>query len=332
VTTVDRDDAGGEELILGFLAEAGDEFTSGETLRNKLGLSSASVFRSIESLRDKGYRVETSPRGYRLVEIPDRLTELEIGPLLSTHDFGRTILHLDRCTSTSDVATQLAEEGALHGEVVIAESQTAGRGRRGRAWVSPPGKNLYLSVILRPEFPPHRAPELTFVAAVAVAETLGEANVPARVKWPNDLEIDGRKVAGILTELQAGPDQVRSVVVGIGVNLNVGEEDLPAELRPIATSARIVRGSPVPRALFTAALLTRLEEWYDRHAEDGFEVITARWRELTSTLGEAVRVRLGDREIRGIAQDIDETGALLVANGSEVERVVAGDVELLRRD
>ena len=200
--------------------------------------------------------------------------------------------------------------------------------------ISPPGKNLYLSVILRPELPPHRAPELTFVAAVADRRPRpsGRPTSPPGSSGPTTSRIDRRKVAGILTELQAGPDQVRSVVVGIGVNLNVGEEDLPAELRPIATSARIVRGSPVPRALFTAALLTRLEEWYDRHAEDGFEVITARWRELTSTLGEAVRVRLGDREIRGIAQDIDETGALLVANGSEVERVVAGDVELLRRD
>lgn len=320
-----------EELILGFLAEAGDEFTSGEVLSNKLGLSRTAVWKNVESLRHKGYKIEAIPaRGYRLVEIPDRLTELELAPLLSTHDFGRTLHHEEEVGSTSDVAHRLAMEGAEHGETVIAEHQTAGRGRRGRTWISPPGRNLYLSIVLRPDLPPHRAPELTFVAAVAVAETLGEAQVPARIKWPNDLELEGKKLAGILTELYAEPDRINAVILGIGVNLNLEERDLPSELRPIATSARIVRGEPVPRALFTAALLSRLEQWYDRHAEEGFEPICSRWRELTSTLDRAVRVKTGGREFEGIAQDVDDTGALLVAVGDELERVVAGDVELLR--
>jgi BirA family biotin operon repressor/biotin-[acetyl-CoA-carboxylase] ligase len=325
------DEPSSEELILGFLAEAGEEFTSGEALSNKLGLSRAAVWKNVESLRHKGYVIEAvSAKGYRLVEIPDRLTALELLPLLSTHDFGRTLHHEEEVGSTSDVAHRLSLEGAEHGETVIAEHQTAGRGRRGRTWVSPPGKNLYLSIILRPELPPQRAPELTFVAALAVAETLAEANVPARIKWPNDLEVEGKKIAGILTELHAEPDRVHAVIVGIGVNLNLEEKDLPPELRPIATSARIVRGAPVPRALFTAALLARLEHWYDRHAEEGFEPICDRWRELTSTLDRAVRVKTGGREFEGIAQDVDESGALMVAVGDTLERVVAGDVEMVR--
>jgi len=320
-----------EELILAFLAEAGDAFTSGEAISNKLGLSRTAVWKNVESLRHKGYVIEALPaKGYRLTEIPDRLTELELEPLLSTHDFGRTLHHHAELASTNDLAHRLALEGALHGETVVAEHQTAGRGRRGRTWVSPPGKNLYLSVVLRPELPPQRAPELTFVAAVAVAEALGDANVPARIKWPNDVEVGGKKLAGILTELHAEPDRVSAVILGIGVNLNLAAEDLPAELRSTATSARIVRGEPVPRALFAAALLGKLEQWYDRHAEQGFEPICDRWRELTSTLDREVRVRTGGRELVGRAQDVDDSGALLVAVGDSLERVVAGDVEMLR--
>ncbi|MBS2030708.1 MAG: biotin--[acetyl-CoA-carboxylase] ligase [Deltaproteobacteria bacterium] len=320
-----------EELILGFLAEAGEEFTSGEAISNKLGLSRTAVWKNVESLRGKGYVIEAVPaRGYRLVEIPDRLTELELSPLLNTHDFGRTLHALDEVGSTSDEASQLALEGAEHGETVVAEMQTSGRGRRGRAWVSPPGKNLYLSIVLRPELPPQRAPELTFVAAVAVAETLIEANVPAQIKWPNDIVVEDKKVAGILTELHAEPERVQAVILGIGVNLNLTEKDLPSELRAIATSALLVRGASVPRALFTAALLARLEHWYDRHAEEGFEPICARWRELTCTLDRQVRVSTGGKELIGVAQDVDNSGALMVAVGDELVRVVAGDVELLR--
>ena len=328
---ISHEEPSSQELILGFLAEAGDDFTSGEVLSNKLGLSRAAVWKNVESLRGKGYVIEAVPaKGYRLVEIPDRLTELELGPLLSTHDFGRTLHCEEELASTNDLAHRLSLEGGEHGETVIAESQTQGRGRRGRTWVSPPGKNLYMSVILRPELPPQRAPELTFVAAVALAETLGEANVMAQIKWPNDVEFEGKKLAGILTELHAEPEKVNAVILGIGVNLNLTEKDLPPELRSVATSALMVRGLPVPRALFTAALLARLEHWYDVHVEEGFEPVCTRWRELTSTLDRRVRVRSGGREFEGTAQDVDETGALMVAVGENLERVVAGDVEMLR--
>ena len=232
--------------------------------------------------------------------------------------------------STNDDARALAAAGCAAGTMVLADTQTAGRGRRGRAWESPPGENLYLSLVLRPELPPQRAPELTFVAAVAVAETLFDSGVPARIKWPNDLEHEGKKVAGILTELQADPDRVTGVILGIGVNLNLEARELPPELREIATSAQIIRGERVPRALFTAALLARLEHWYDLHAEEGFEPICARWRDLTSTLDRPVRVKTGGRTFDGIAQDVDETGALMVAHDGGLERVVAGDVEMLR--
>lgn len=320
-----------EELVLAFLAEAGDEVVSGEAISDKLGLSRAAVWKHVRSLRSQGYRIEAVPaRGYRLVEIPDRLGALEVKPLLGTHDLGQTLHCLEETESTSDLAKGLAEQGAAHGEVVIAERQTAGRGRRGRGWESPPRLNLYLSVVLRPDLPPQRAPELTLVAAVAVCDACRQAGVDAGIKWPNDVLAGDRKVAGILTELAAEPDAVHWVVLGIGVNLNAGAEDFPPELRGLATSLRLERGEPVPRALFAAALLGQLEHWLDRHAEEGFPAIRDAWRERSATLGREVRVEVEGGELDGVAEDLDETGALLVRCGDRRIRVSAGDVRLLR--
>jgi BirA family biotin operon repressor/biotin-[acetyl-CoA-carboxylase] ligase len=320
-----------EELVLGFLAEAGDDFTSGEMLSGKLGLSRTAVWKCVESLREKGYRIDAVPtRGYRLVEIPDRLTALEIAPLLNTRDIGRVIHYRDALPSTNELAHRLAQEGASHGEVAIAEQQTAGRGRRGRSWVSPPGVNLYFSVILRPELPPQRGPELTLTTAVALAETLREAGASAAIKWPNDLLVDGRKIAGILAEMTAEAENLSFVVMGVGVNLNLRTADLPPELASAATSLMEARGQRVPRALFTAALWTRLERWLDVHQESGFAPVRDAWRALSNTLGQDVLVRTETREFRGMAEDLDETGALLVRTPDGLVRIVAGDLEQIR--
>ncbi len=322
---------GSEELVLAFLAEAGEEFVSGEAISDKLGLSRAAVWKHVNGLRAQGYRIEAIPaRGYRLVEVPDRLTPLELRPLLGTHDIGQTLHCFDELPSTSDHAKALAEEGAAHGEVVVAERQTAGRGRRGRSWSSPARKNLYLSVVLRPDLPPQRASEITLVAAVALCDVVRQAGPEAGIKWPNDVLVRGKKIAGILTEMAAEMEAVHWVVLGIGVNLNARLEDLPEELRDEATSISVERGQPVPRALFAAALLARLEEWLDRHAAEGFEPIRKAWRERSVTLGREVRVRADGRDIEGLAEDIDDTGALLVRASGRLERIVAGDVVHVR--
>ncbi len=321
-----------EELILGFLADGRDEYTSGEALSAKLGLSRTAVWKYVEALRGKGYRIDAVPaRGYRLMDVPDRLTPLELAPLLSTHHLGQSIHFHESLPSTNQAAFKLAADGAEHGEVVIAEQQTAGKGRRGRTWVSPTGLNLYFSAILRPELAPQHAPELTLVAAVALAETLREAGADALIKWPNDVQIDGRKVAGILTELSAEPERVHFVVLGVGVNLNASREDFPPEVAPTAISLSEALGQRVNRALFATALWGRLEEWLDLHHEVGFEPVRERWKELSSTLGQDVLVRTDRTELRGVAEDIDEAGALLVRTaGGSLERVLAGDVEQLR--
>ena len=320
-----------EELVLAFLAEAGDEFVSGEAISDKLGLTRAAVWKHVNALRAQGYRIDAVPaRGYRLAEVPDRLTPLELRPLLNTHDVGRELYCYEELGSTNDRARELAEEGAEHGTVVVAETQTAGRGRRGRPWVSPPGKNLYLSVVLRPELAPVQASELTLVASLAVCDALRQAGVDAGIKWPNDLVASGKKIAGILTELAAEPERVHWVVVGVGVNVNARAEDFPEELRREATSVLLERGAPAPRALFAAACLTALEGWVDRHADEGFGVVRDAWRERSVTLGREVLVRTDGREIRGTAEDIDDQGALLVRGPEGRERILVGDVALLR--
>ncbi len=313
-----------EELILAFLADGADDFISGEALSDKLGLSRTAVWKYVESLRQKGYRIEAiAARGYRLVEVPDRITPLELAPLLTTRDIGRLIHYRDSVTSTNAVAFRMATDGASHGEVVIAEEQTEGKGRRGRSWISPAGLNLYFSVILRPDLPPQRAPEITLVAAVAAAEALRGLGAPAGIKWPNDLMIGGKKVGGILTELSSDPDRIHFAILGMGFNLNAPASQYPAEIAEKATSRR---------AQFAVDLWARLEMWLELHADDGFAKIREAWRQLCVTLGEEVAVRTGDEQVVGKAEDIDETGALVILTADRgKQRVLAGDVEQVRR-
>lgn len=320
-----------EEMILSFLAEGGEDYVSGAALSDKLGLSRTAVWKHVEQLRKLGYRIDAqASRGYRLLEVPDRLTSLEVGPLLATRELGRTLHHYDELDSTNVKAFELAHEGGFHGEAIVTEHQLAGKGRRGRSWVSPPGKSLAMSVIVRPEIPPSRAPELTLVTAVALAETLRDSGVEARIKWPNDVQLGGKKVAGILTELSADTERVHFVILGIGVNLNVPVNEFPPELAELATSILAVRKAPVHRALFTAALLGKLESWLDVWTEEGFAPIRTAWKQLSSTLGQEVVVRADGKELRGVAEDIDESGALLLRVGGRLERILSGDVEQLR--
>ncbi|MDF1565833.1 MAG: biotin--[acetyl-CoA-carboxylase] ligase [Deltaproteobacteria bacterium] len=323
------------ELVLGLLSDALGEFLSGEVLSAKLGLAPTEVYRQIESLRAQGYRIDSRGRaGYRLVSVPDRLTPLEIEPFLTTHDLGRELHHRAVIDSTNALANILASEGAFHGEAVVAEHQSEGRGRRGRTWISPPEQNIYLSVILRPDLPALRAPELTFVAGVAIAESLRTAfNLPVDLKWPNDLLVNGLKLAGILTELSASGDRIGYVVLGLGLNVNMEAADFPAEIASTATSLRIELGQPLDRPLLCAALLSSLEVWYDRWLEEGFGPVREMWQALSATLQRPVRIHLGDdvQGFDGVAEGIDERGSLLVRRANGVlERVVAGEVVHLR--
>jgi BirA family transcriptional regulator, biotin operon repressor / biotin---[acetyl-CoA-carboxylase] ligase len=318
-----------DAIVLALLLECADDFVAGGVLCDKLDVPRAELLKRIDSLRARGYVIHTrGGLGYRLVEIPDQLGEAQIAPLLASGELGRKIHHFDEVESTNDEAHRLAEAGALHGEVVVADFQTRGRGRRGRSWVAPRGKALTFSVVLRPAIAPARAPEITIAAAVAAAEAAREMGAGnARIKWPNDVECKGHKIAGLLTELRAEPDRVRHAVLGVGVNVSLQMHDFPEELRPVATSLLLESGERQPRPLVCARLLEHVEEWLSLHETEGFGPVADRWRELSSTLGRRVRITGAD-PIEGDAVDLAEDGALLVrAPGGALVRVLAGDVE-----
>lgn len=231
--------------------------------------------------------------------------------------------------STNLAAKELARKGAPHGTLVIAEAQTGGRGRLDRSWVSPPNKGAWFSIILRPPVEYARLPQITLLAAVAIREAIREeTHLPAGIKWPNDILIRGRKVCGILTEVKGEMDRVEYVVLGIGINLNLQEEDFPPQIRMLATSLRLELGEPIPRAEFVALLLSKLEGWYELWANEGFEPVRSTWKKASVTLGREVKILSAGRMFIGEAIDIDNEGGLWVKDATgEMKRFVSGEIE-----
>jgi BirA family biotin operon repressor/biotin-[acetyl-CoA-carboxylase] ligase len=231
-------------------------------------------------------------------------------------------------SSTNSHARELAEKGAAEGEVVLAESQTHGRGRLGRRWESPPLANLYLSVILRPKLAPVHAPQITLMAAVALAETVGSF-IPqkATIKWPNDILVNGKKLAGILTEAACVPERVEYVILGIGVNVNYPIDSMPQELRHRATSLLDLTRIEVNRESFLRRLIQDLDRCYGDLEQSGFEPLAPRWEAHFGLRGQRVRVELIDQVVVGRARGIAQDGALLVqGDDGTLQKVIAGDV------
>jgi len=304
---------------------------SGTDMGRRMGISRAAVWKHVSRLRRDGYRIEGTPsQGYRLMETPDVLTPAELGGQLTSKLLGRVLHYENEVDSTNRLARELAQAGAAEGTVVIADAQTAGRGRLGRSWFSPRGLNLYLSVVLRPAIPPARAPQLALVAASAVVASVREvAGVRVAIKWPNDILFRGRKVAGILTEMSSEADQVSFAIVGIGVNVNVSARVLDRELSGIATSLAAAAGRPINRAAFTVRLLAELEQRYCRYLQEGFGPLREEWESHSCLTGHEVTVEGPGGRRRGRVVGIDEEGALCLRGpGGKALLVLAGDVTL----
>jgi BirA family transcriptional regulator, biotin operon repressor / biotin---[acetyl-CoA-carboxylase] ligase len=270
---------------------------------------------------DLDRKEETKPAG-----LPLRIHQIQDG--LTTHRLGKKIHYFTELDSTNSHARRLAEQRAQEGEVVIAESQTHGRGRLGRRWVSPPYVNLYLSVILRPTLPPIDAPQITLMAAVALADALA-AFIPVlpAIKWPNDILAGGKKLAGVLTESACHGERIDFVILGIGVNINYPVESMPDAIQKRATSMISFTGTNVSRESVVRRLIQDLDRCYGELEEMGFQTVAPRWEARFELRGKKVRVEMTDRIIIGTARGIDRDGALLVEDGrGEVQRVVAGDV------
>lgn len=318
--------------LLALLDEPGG-FVSGEMLSRSLGVSRTAIWKQISALRSLGYAVEAvTSRGYRLIAAPDILDEQSISRHFTNSDNScRRIVCLEETASTNSEAFRLAEAGAPEGTVVIADRQTAGKGRLGRQWVSPGGVNLYLSLVLRPDLPPFEAPQLTFLSAVAVARAIEDvAGLKPQIKWPNDVLIAGRKVAGLLNEMSAETDRVSFVILGIGVNINMEPARFPEGLRTPATSLRIEAGHSVSRGLFAARLVEFLDSACKSFLSFGFEPIREEWSRRCNAFGRNVRVESGSALIQGAFVGIDHDGAMLVrVKDGSVERVMSGDVTVI---
>ena len=310
-----------------------DRFVSGEQLSRELGVSRTAVWKHISALRAAGYQVEALPsRGYRLISSPDALSAEEISVQLKTKIIGRHLVTLALTSSTNAEAFRLAEEGAAEGTVVTADEQSKGKGRLGRTWSSPPGANLYCSAILRPQIKPFEAPQLTFLSAVAVARAIKQvSDLKPEIKWPNDVLIGGKKVAGLLNEMSAETDGINFVILGIGVNLNMTADQFPDDLRHPATSLYLEGGAKVGRARFTALLLNELDRLYTGFLDCGFAQVRREWQELCNATGREVVVsNLGCADIRGRFAGIDSDGALLAQRpDGTIERILSGDVRVL---
>ncbi len=303
-----------------------DGFVSGEEVSRRLGVSRAAVWKGIEALRRLGYGIESRPgEGYRLVSVPDKLFADEISAGLKTHRFGRRIVSYEELDSTNDAAFRLGEEGVTEGACVFTEHQRKGRGRLGRHWTSPKGRNLLFSVLLRPKLAPAEASKITLTAAVSVARTIESVTGKAPgIKWPNDVQIGGRKVCGILTEMSAELDRVKFVVLGIGLNVNASRSELP----PGAVALREAAGRKLSRVDLARELLEHLEADYLRLRDGRFDAIAREWEELSVTSGRRVTAVIMGRKVQGQATGIDPDGALWIRkdNGLQ-ERILAGDVE-----
>lgn len=320
--------------ILNALRHAGNGAVSGADLSQQLGVSRAAIWARVRELRNLGYEVEASPHlGYRLLNTPDLLHADDLlsrlGPV---NAIGRNIQVFQETTSTNDVVEKMARDAVKEGVVVFAESQTRGRGRMGRNWMSPPGKGLWFSILLRPNIRPEQTTRLTILSATAIRRAIqSQTGLPAEIKWPNDILLEGQKIAGILTEMRAEMDQVKYVILGIGLDVNLSAMDFPSELRKAATSLKTHLGRAVSRPDLAVAALRELDADYAKLCSGAFEELADEWVAHCGTIGREVCIRIGDRQVRGHAEALGDEGALLLrTEHGHLERVIGGDVTILK--
>ena len=307
-----------------------DGYVSGQQLCEKFQVSRTAVWKVMEQLKEEGYQIEAvRNRGYRLSESPDILSQAEIESRISTEWAGRNVSYFRETDSTNTQAKRLGEEGAPAGTLVAADRQMAGKGRRGRSWDSPPGRDIYMSLLLRPDIRPSDAPMLTLVMALSVAEAIRErTGIDARIKWPNDIVAGGKKLCGILTEMSAEMDYINYIVIGVGINVN--QPSFPEDIADRATSLMLEAGRSFPRAPLIAAVMERFEEDYSRFLEtNDLSGMREAYNELLVNVGRQVRVLEPGHEYTALSSGINDRGELLVQreDGSR-EAVFAGEVSV----
>jgi BirA family biotin operon repressor/biotin-[acetyl-CoA-carboxylase] ligase len=315
----------GEALM--FIRES-KEYVSGDFIASRLHVSRTAVWKYVNHLERLGYVFQKSKgKGYRITGTPDKLYAWEIDRHLRTDVTGRKVLHRETVDSTNLLAFKLALSGEPEGACVVAESQGAGKGRLGRRWFSPVGKNLYISVILRPDIHPSSVYPITFLSSLAVYDTIEElTGIKPSLKWPNDVLVNGKKICGTLIELSTEADMVRFVIVGIGFNINMQYGEIDEEIQNKATSLLIETKKVYERALVCGILLNHLEKHYRYFRQYGSQGTCGAWEERAAIKGKTLEINQMGESYKGIAEGIDRDGAMLLNVDGEVKKIIAGDV------
>ncbi len=318
-----------KEEILRLLRSA-DGYISGQELCNRFGVSRTAVWKAINQLKEAGYEIEAQQnKGYRLMAAPDLMTEAEIKSLMHTDWVAKEVLYFDTIDSTNIKAQEFAEKGYPSGTLVVADKQESGKGRRGRSWVSPSGTGIFMTLMIKPDINPNNASMLTLVAALAVAKAITSVTgEEALIKWPNDIVVNGKKVCGILTEMNAQFDYINHIVVGIGINVH--NESFPEEISQMASSLMIEAGGKrFHRAQIIAETMSYFEQYYDTFLKtQDLSALVREYDELLVNRNKSVRVLDPKEPFDGKAMGITPKGELIVDTWESRKLVSSGEVSV----
>lgn len=318
-----------KEEILRLLRSA-DGYISGQELCNRFGVSRTAVWKAINQLKEAGYEIEAQQnKGYRLMAAPDLMTEAEIKSLMHTDWVAKEVLYFDTIDSTNTKAQELAEKGYSSGTLVVADKQESGKGRRGRSWVSPSGTGIFMTLMIKPDINPNNASMLTLVAALAVAKAITSVTgEEAMIKWPNDIVVNGKKVCGILTEMNAQFDYINHIVVGIGINVH--NESFPEEISQMASSLMIEAGGKrFHRAQIIAETMSYFEQYYDTFLKtQDLSALVREYDKLLVNRNKSVRVLDPKEPFDGKAMGITPKGELIVDTWESRKLVSSGEVSV----
>lgn len=318
-----------KEKILLLLKESND-YISGESISKKLGITRTSVWKHINTLKKDGYDIQgISKKGYILNSSLDIFNILELKSELKECSLISDIKHFNEVSSTNIVAKDLALKNSPHGTLVISDTQTLGKGRLGREWISPKG-GIWSSLILRPNLEPIDAPKLTQIAAAALTLTLKSYGFDAKIKWPNDILINNKKICGILTEMSCDMDSINYVIVGIGINVNLSKEDIPIELQDKASSLYLVSGKTIERSFLYSSFLKNFSELYNDLLKNPNTTI---WidicRENSAFLGKEIIISSRKEDEKVTFIDLSNTGELIIKDSQgNVRNVLSGEISL----
>lgn len=316
--------------LIHLLADSKEDYISGQLLSEKLNISRSAIWKHMKELEKEGFKIEGKSRlGYRILDFPKGVSEHTLQWGRNTNWLGKKIIHKESTPSTQIIAHELARNDAKHGTVVIADEQTAGKGRMNRNWHSTKGKGIWLSMILRPTILPYQAPQLTLLTATVLADVIKKiTGASVQIKWPNDILINSKKISGILTELQAEQDQIQYIVVGIGMNVNHSLDDLPEDINHKASSLMIETKQTWDIQILIQEILMEFEKAYTEYMTSGFHDIKNKWESYGFKLGKRITIRTMQRTWDGKFLGIAEDGALLVQDDQgETNKLYSAEID-----